>query len=83
MTGSSPLGGSPLLLLRNYYTSSPPEGTVPTATPFEKYMKYYFLAFDDRLPYSDDDTVVWRTMLQISVAYDLAYLCILEYSCIS
>ena len=46
-------------------------------------MKCYFLAFDDRLPYSDDDTVVWRTMLQISVAYDLAYLRILEYRCIS
>ena len=30
------------LVLRNYYTSSPQEGTVPTATPFEKCMKYYF-----------------------------------------
>ena len=26
------------LVFRNYYTPSPPEGTVPTATPFEKYM---------------------------------------------
>ena len=46
-------------------------------------MKYYFFAFAERLPYSVDSTVLCGTMLQISAACDVAYMRILENSCIS